>query len=234
MYFLKKFSFLLLLGLSAFGADSPSVQNVKIVGGADYITEQYNVQSTSGGALHVNIRNGSGVELGNTDANPIHTTSVSSQFYLKNSMIFSLTASVNMVTSGLDNPLIYLKNPSTSSKVYYIASINAGTTVTNVQASFKIFANPITTSDGTTETARQRYVGTSPVSGTSRSYSTPTVTTPGGILSNLNHGQNNNSVKFADEFTMALYPGNSLLITGNPSSNGRNAVLSIVWIEESL
>lgn len=161
---------------------------------------------------------------------PAITVSVSQSDTLNNNQLYSAATEVQMTSAGVDNTLLLLRNPAGSGKTLYVFKIYAGTSVTNVAAVFKLFANPTVNSNGTALTVANRNIG-----GTGASVglvnSLPTVSSTGTKMSSLALGQNNSSIIFAEDFSVALKPGNSLLVTGDPSSNNRQSILTIAWRE---
>lgn len=161
---------------------------------------------------------------------PNLNVTVSQSNTLDNNQLYSSAIEVNMAAASTDNPLLLLRNPAGSGKTLYIFKVQAGTSVTNVGVVFKVFSNPTITTNGTAVAVINRNIG-----GISSSVglvnSLPTVSSTGGKLSSLSVGQNNNSIIFAEEFSVAVKAGNSLLVTGDPTSNNRQSILSIAWRE---
>ena len=152
--------------------------------------------------------------------------------YLQTNKLYSVGVDTSMTSSGTDNPLLYFRNPSGSNKTVYVFGIKVGVTITNVQAEFKVFHTPTVTANGTTVTPSVRNVGNSQPVASSLVTSLPTVSANGTQFNNINVGQNNNSMPILDgHFTIALQPNTSLLVTGNPSSNNRNASITVLWAE---
>jgi len=160
----------------------------------------------------------------------VHENGVSSEVDLNR--FYSTGVSVNQPSSGTDNPLLLIRNPAASGKVIRLWKVNAGVGVTNVFSVFRTWANPTVTANGTAATAVSRNIGGGAPAAVGLVNTTPTVTSNGSQISSLVTGQNNNSVIFADDFSIAIRAGNSLLITGNPASNNRVSELTIVWTEE--
>jgi len=145
--------------------------------------------------------------------------------------MWSVGAEVNMPVANTDNPLLLLRNPNGSGKTLYFHLGYAGTSITNVAAVFKLYANPTVTVVGTTVTPRNRNVGGAGAA-VGLVTTTPTVSALGNKLTSLSLGQNNNSVVFAEDFSIAIQPNNSLLLTGDPSSNNREAIIAVSWKEQ--
>jgi len=159
------------------------------------------------------------------------TVAPASFSYLTNNQTFSASASINAALSGTDNPILLLKNPSGSGRVMYISKISLGASVTNVSIECKIYSNPTITLNGTSLTTRQRNIGNSPASGSITAFTLPTLSVLGNQISAFENGQNNNSVVFGDEFTIAVQPNNNIIIVANPSSNNRLVAITAIWVE---
>lgn len=156
----------------------------------------------------------------------------SAQYYCDTNQLYSAAADINCVTASTDNRILLFRNPSGSGKKIFVWAIVAGSTVTNVAIQFKVFANPTITSNGSTITAYPRNIGNSQPSAVGLVTSLPTITANGGFISNISVGQNTaSSIIFDSSFSVCIQPGNSILLTGNPTSNNRNAAVSIIWAE---
>lgn len=170
-----------------------------------------------------------GTRIGNS-GDSLKVTSTGVQDYVNQSKMFSASFDITAASAGSNNPLLLFRNPSGSGKVVYIYSIQAGCAVANVSFKFRLFANPTVTSNGTARTPRQRNIGSATVA-SSLINTLPTVSSSGNELSALVNGQNTNSVVFAEGFSIEVQPNNAFLITGDPLSNNRAAVITITWVE---
>lgn len=150
--------------------------------------------------------------------------------YTNNNKVFSVSGNFNAATAGVNNPIYLIKNPVTSTKTIYITKASAGTTITNVAISFKIFASPVVTINGTIRTPVNNKIGSLTAS-IAEVFSLSTVSSAGSELRNANNGQNSNSLNISDDSSIVITPGNSVLITANPSSNNRDVVANVIWIE---
>ncbi len=145
--------------------------------------------------------------------------------------MFSVSFNLAALTAGIDNPILFFRNPVGSGKNVYLHKMSLGCTVTNVAVEFKLFANPTTSANGTGLTIRNRDVGGAGTSTIALANSGPTVSVSGSQLWNSVIGQNGNSLDIDHEFGIKLNPNNSLLITANPSSNNRNVTVTLSWLE---
>lgn len=225
-------------------ADLNSKDSSLIVGivGLDDTTRETNpVNSTALGGLHTNLRDGLGSELigQKTMATSIPVVlpsdATGGQAGLVNDgSLFSVAAVIVAAGAGVDNPLLLITNPTGSGKSLFLWRSRFGSTVTNVAMSFKIFSNPVITLTGTSVSATNRSIGgignPAPIAVVT---TLPTASALGALITALNVGQNNNSIDMNEEFAIKLNPGNSLLVTGSPSSNNREATMTIVWQEKA-
>jgi hypothetical protein len=150
--------------------------------------------------------------------------------YVTTNKVWSVCLSVNQASAGSNNPLLLIKNPVSSGKKVYIFKISAGINVTNVLSNFNIFIDPTITSNGSSQTIVNNYIGGSS-SSVCTAFSLPTISVSGTRVRTAVCGQNTNSVVMAEDFSLVLGENHNLLITGNPSSNNRAAEIEIVWIE---
>jgi hypothetical protein len=155
----------------------------------------------------------------------------SAQYYCENNSLYSIGLDLNMAAAGTDNPLVLMRNPTGSGKKIAVWRVQCGSTVTNVGVEFKIFSSPTVTANGSSVTVYPRNVNNAQAAAVALITSLPTISASGNPLSFLSVGQNSNSIIFADDFSLYLQPNSSILITGSPSSNNRNASLTIVWAE---
>lgn len=145
--------------------------------------------------------------------------------------MYSAGVSLNMATAGTDNPLLLLQNPSGSGKKVRIFFIYTGISTTNRAATFELYASPTVTSAGSAVTVVNRNIGGAG-SASAVLTSLPTVSSAGTKFSSFVVGQNTTSINLSQEFSLTLQPNTYMLITGDPSSNTTEAVLSLSWREE--
>lgn len=156
----------------------------------------------------------------------------SNQFDLYSTVnTYSIAVSANMVSAGTDNPLILFRNPANSGKTIIITDIYAGTQVSNVSATFKVFSTPTITSNGASQTPIVRNIGSTCPPSVSLVTSLPTISSNGSAACSRVQGQNSNSAHFKNEYNFILMPNTALLITGDPLSNNRLSQITIVWAE---
>lgn len=143
------------------------------------------------------------------------------------SSMFGYATGINQPTAGSDNPLIFLKNPSGSGKNISIKFVAYGIAVANVLGTLRIYKNPTTTANGTSKTIVSFGGGTTAM----QIYEVPTVTANGTLLGTYVVGQNSVSILVPIDFEIKIAPNETILITGNPGSNNRQAEISMRWLE---
>lgn len=146
--------------------------------------------------------------------------------------VFSISVDYSLPSSGVFNPAIFIKNPIGNTKKIRIIRISLGVTIANVAVAWRLFVNPTTTANGTSQTPVNLNVGggSNPVV-TAEVYLTPTVTSNGTRLFGYESGQNVTSTEIIGDALVVLNPGNTLLITGDPLSNNRNTLITMYWTE---
>jgi hypothetical protein len=151
--------------------------------------------------------------------------------FTKNNQSYTTSTTVSMATSGTDNPLILIRNPSGSGKVFYLWGVRCGISVANVFGTFRLFINPTVTVNGVSQTPVSLNGGGGAGASSMLVTTLPTVTVSGSQIETGVVGENADSVQIGDGFIIAIQANNSVLLTGSPSSNARNAELTIQWVE---
>jgi hypothetical protein len=186
-------------------------------------TQQASLQVDSSGNLLVNVTSST------TGTTPPTAATISA--YTSANKVYVTAFNVNMPTSGTDNPLLLVRNPTGSGKTLYVYKLGFGSTVANVSAVFKVFSDPTVTANGTSQAATSLNIGGGAPAASVLSTSTPTITANGAEIESYEAGSNNNSGSFVEDFSIHVAANHALLITGNPGSNNRDAALTIVWVE---
>ncbi len=217
--------------------------STKVVGADNYGNESTYLHVEADGSINSRLKDGSGasVVIGQTTtANSLPFTMASNQpvifadpllTYLNNNKMYSLSLNVNMTSSGTDNPLVLISNPNASGKTIYIVKVMAGCNIANVAVTFNIKGTPTVTTAGSSTTPVACFIGNSAPAVTTVVTTTPTISVLGSDMASGISGQNASSVLLINEYAVALAANNKVLITGNPGSNNRNAVITIIWIE---
>lgn len=145
--------------------------------------------------------------------------------------MYSTSVEVNLATAAADNPAVLFKNPNGSGKTIYIWRIFCGVTIQNVSAEFRVWLSPTITANGTGLTLASRNVGGGAPASAANAYSLPSVSSNGTLAEGMYQGQNSNSIVLTMDSSLALAANTSMLITGNPLSNNRSAIITIIWYE---
>jgi hypothetical protein len=136
----------------------------------------------------------------------------------------------NLATAGSNNPIFLFKNPIGSGKTMNVFSVTGNCKVTNVQVTFLMFKNPTITTDGTPFTPANANFGSSNIS-VANIFKSSTVSSSGTLVVIDQVGQNSNSSNMVIIEQIAVSPGQTMLIAGNPFSNNRAVILSVGWTE---
>jgi hypothetical protein len=148
---------------------------------------------------------------------------------------FGISTSITITGGGTENDFLLIRNPSQSGKQLKFDTISVGFNNTvSVMASFKIYATPTITSNGTAVTINPGRIGASVPASSINVYSTPTISSRGTEYANfmVTGGPNSgSSYRFNVDQTIIVDPGYSLLITGTPDGINRNLLLTLRWIE---
>lgn len=154
-------------------------------------------------------------------------------YYVSNDQVYTISSDLLMTSSGIDNPLFLLKNPVASGRIIYVYLIIMGVLQNNVTAEISVWSNPSITTDGILTTPSNNLIGGT-ASSSMTSHVLPTISSNGKRLASFVTGQNTQSVTYSGLFSMQVLPNSNLLLTGNPSTNGKPCVLSITWVEVPL
>lgn len=147
-------------------------------------------------------------------------------------LVYTVGTSINMTSSGTDNPILLLKNPITNTTKLWIYSVSLGLIVANNAANFLLWSDPTVTANGTIFTPHNNNIGGTG-SSAMQAFTIPTVTANGNEQGNFFYGQNSNSINYVANLSVAVLPGHSLLLTGNPiNSNNRAASITVTWVEQ--
>lgn len=139
------------------------------------------------------------------------------------------TEAVSAATSGSDNPILLIVNPSTSTlklkllnRVYSIAT-------TNRAASFELSLDPVVTSSGSAQPITA--IGTS-TSSVAQFYTLPTVSSNGNLVDDFTEGQNTQAQFIPDNKDITIKAGHTALVAVDPSANSTLVTISFKWTEE--
>lgn len=144
--------------------------------------------------------------------------------------VYTVSTTLNMAIGGTQNPLVLLRNPAGSGKVLRILRITAGCTASNVQTTFRLHSGVTITLGGITITPVTTNVGSGAVA-VALASTLPTLSVLGNLMMGTHAGQNSQSMDLTKGYEVYLQVNNNLLISGEPVSNNREAVVTVVWAE---
>lgn len=153
-----------------------------------------------------------------------------SNHLIEGKVFYATVSSYTLISAGSNNPIFLVKNPSGSGKTMFLFSVVANCRVTNVQVTFLLFKNPTILTNGTSFTpanANFSHTNTSSL----EVYTGSTVVSTGTLIVGDQVGQNSNSSNMILSERIAIAPGQTLLLTGDPFSNNRAIIMSIGWVE---
>ncbi len=146
--------------------------------------------------------------------------------------VFSLAVDVSLATSGVRNPAILLKNPTGSGKRIRIVRLNVHATAADSGIIWRLFVDPTITINGTTQTPVNLNIGGGSNPATVVTiFTLPTVSANGTRFFGYLSGQNSNSTEIVGDAIVVLNPNHNLLITGEPTINAQNSVITLYWEE---
>lgn len=160
----------------------------------------------------------------------IHAGDISRLFTLSNKT-YANAFELNAATSGTDNTAILVRNPNGSGKIAYFYVISAGVQINNVFMTYKVFANPTITTNGTAQTPVSLNIGGGAGAASILINTLPTVSANGSAIVAKLMSQNGAAVEMTSDGIIALNPNNSMLITAHPQSNNRVSAYTIQWAE---
>lgn len=160
----------------------------------------------------------------------IHSGDVSRLFTINNNT-YGNALEVNAASNGTDNTAILIRNPNGSGKIFYFFMMSAGVQINNVFITYKLFANPTITTNGTAQTPVSLNVGGGAGAAVALINTLPTVSANGSAIVAKLMSQNGTEVNLVQHGIIALNPNNSMLITANPQSNNRVSAYTLHWAE---
>jgi len=136
----------------------------------------------------------------------------------------------NLATASVNNPIFLFKNPIGSGKTMNIFSVTGNCKVSNVQVTFLMFKNPTVTANGSAFTPVNANFGSGNTS-VVNVFTGSTVSSSGTLVVIDQVGQNANSSNMIITEQIAVPPGQTVLISGDPFSNNRAIIETVGWSE---
>ena len=147
--------------------------------------------------------------------------------------VFSWAGEILAQSSSSNNPLFLLSNPLGSGKRIFLSYTYGGLIAPSNYVMIRMFSNPTITNNGTPQIALNNSIGNVKTS-SMNIFTLPTISSLGSQLRNLIQGGSQNSIKFVEENTIQVLPGQSILTTGQPQNNQKDVSLTIIWTEIDL
>jgi len=154
-----------------------------------------------------------------------------SRLFTINNKTYTNAFEINAATGGADNTQILIRNPNGSGKILYFFMISAGVEINNVFVTYKVFANPTVTANGTAQTPASLNIGGGASAAIALINTLPTVSSSGTMIVAKVMSQNGNQVELTTKGIIAVNPNNSLLISAEPQSNNRISAYTLHWAE---
>lgn len=203
-----------------------AAETVKIVGSDNTGVEQTAVQSTSNGALHSNLRDNSGTELG-TATNPlINTTELKANTLLQKNFSSTTTAALTVGTS--ETAAFLFRNPGGSGKIAKIfrTYLNVSGAVT-----YKFYHTPTITSTGTGLAEINQRIQTTPTASVITAFQSPTASANGTLLWTIAGSAQTatRDVEFSHE--VVVNAGFDILVTAQAGANNTPITITFFWSE---
>lgn len=141
-----------------------------------------------------------------------------------------INAGTGATDLSIDNPILLVSNPSTSTKTLSLAIRIYGCAVTNVSCMFRVYVDPTVTSNGPSRTINPAYAGNS-IYTVAQAFTLPTVSSMGILMDSYIISQNSSGSPIVEPVVLQLPPNHKWLVTAAPSSNNRPVNISIKWTE---
>src|SRR5579864_1456419 len=222
-------------GSTTSGQLGPLIQGAVTTSAPTYVTAQTNPLSlTTSGDLRVvsKTEDGSGTAITSTalDAKQgidVNLIASPSQSAASSGQIYVTSFEFNLPTNGTESPAVYIKNPSGSGKTLILKIISASCEdATNGAAVIRIYGNPTTSANGTSQTISSTSIGGGAGASAMTAFSGPTASANGTVLFAVNTGSGNviepGHMPIDFDGLIRVAANNTLLITGEPQTNNMN------------
>jgi len=193
------------------------------------VTANQGTANTVGNAWPIKLTDGTDTAAVEALGNVYSATD--SRLFTINNKTYGISLDINAATGGADNTQILVRNPTGSGKILYFYTISAGIQINNVFITYKVFASPTITTNGTAQTPVSLNIGGGAAAAVALINTLPTVSASGSAISSRLMSQNGTGVELTQNGIIALNPNNSMLITANPQSNNRVSTYTIHWAE---
>lgn len=144
--------------------------------------------------------------------------------------LFSANVEFTLPTGNTESNFFFIKNPSGSARMLYVNDITVDVLTKGHQATFRMYADPTTSANGTTSSITSLNVGGVTTS-SMQAFTSPTASARGTRLRTFSSGQDSNSLIVGFNYGMLLQPNHTLLVTGTPEANNVSVACTLVWTE---
>ena len=160
----------------------------------------------------------------------VETQDSGSQSTVNNQTFFLCAQGINLAASGGENGMILLVNPSTSTKVAAILSNSLTNEDATAFVQFKFYYGATITSSGTVSEIHNANIGGSGTPSL-QAYTNPTFSNIGICIDTQVLAARSSVVRPINGLFL-LQPGQTILMTGNPTLGGADASVRFIWSEQ--
>jgi hypothetical protein len=199
------------------------------------------VATAAAGIQKIGVTDGSGTAVTSTTLGAkqgLDVTAIASPSQVAAALgqVYVTSFEVNLPTNGIESPAVYIKNPSGSGKTLILKIVSASCEdATNGAGVIRVYGDPTTSGNGTSETISSTSVGGGAASSVMTAFSGPTASANGSILFAINTGSGNvttaGSMPLHLDGLIRISANHALLITGEPSTNNMNYSFTVIWQE---
>jgi hypothetical protein len=199
------------------------------------------VATAAAGIQKVGVTDGSGTAITSTAVGVkqgLDTTAIASPSQIAASLgqVYVTSFEVDLPANGTETPTVYIKNPTASGKTLILKIVSATCEdATNGAAVIRLYGDPITSVNGTSETVSSTSIGGGAAASVMTAFSGPTVSVNGTLLFAINTGSGNvanaGDMPLNFDGLIRVSANHTLLITGEPSTNNMNYSFTVMWQE---
>ena len=142
---------------------------------------------------------------------------------------FTVTTDINSIAGTSEHAYLLLKNPSSNDQPILVTHTVIGVDANSVRTIWRSYADPTITSDGTSLTPVNTFVGSDVPTSKITTFKDPNVSSNGTLL-NMYVAPANNPSRGINRFYF-IDPSHSLLITVENSSGNAKSFADAYWLE---
>ena len=160
----------------------------------------------------------------------VETQDAGSQSTANNQTFFLCAQNIDLSASGGENGMILIVNSSTSTKVATILSNSLTNQDSTAFIQFKFYYGALITSSGTVAEIHNANIGGTGTSSL-QAYINPTFSNTGTCIDTNVLAARSSIIRPVNGLFL-LQPGQTILITGNPTLGGADASIRLIWSEQ--